>query len=321
MIALAGNTEEELVGAAVLRNVRLARLVRLTRAFRLHRIIRFIAALRMLVYSILATLKSLMWAIVLMLMIIYVFGIAFTGEALEFADTAGGVVQDDHGKLLAEWGSLDASMYTLFQSISGGVSWREPATPLHGISILPTSLFTVYIAFMYFAVLNVVTGVFCSSAVETTQRNPDLIAKSIVDNRRACTEKLQQLFGAIDDDDSGLITLDELELIADDNLMQAYFQALHIDFRDAHTLFKLLDTSREGAIRLDDFLRGCEKLKGNATSLEMAEISYDMRTMTKQLATMMAALEKDGCCLSEKDDLLKPSIEKLRRARSGRCNT
>ncbi|CAK0851200.1 unnamed protein product [Prorocentrum cordatum] len=317
LVSIAADRDEELPGAAVFRNVRLARLVRLTRAFRLHRLIRFIAALRTLVYSILATMKSLLWAMVLILMIIYVFGLAFTGEALYFVEMSDGLGQVEEDKLLGEWGSLDVSMYTLFQAISGGVSWREPATPLEGISILPVSLFTTYIAFVYFAVLNVVTGVFCSSAVETTQRNPDLVAKSIIDNRRACAEKLQQLFGAIDDDDSGLITMDELELIADDDLMKAYFQALQIDFRDAATLFKLIDATNDGAIKLDDFLRGCEKLKGQATSMEMAEISYDLRRLDNQVATLVLALEKEGRRKGELDDLVRPTFEKLCRARSG----
>ncbi|CAK0871018.1 unnamed protein product [Prorocentrum cordatum] len=316
VISIVVDQDEELPGAAVFRNVRLARLVRLTRAFRLHRLIRFIAALRTLVYSILATMKSLMWAMVLILMIIYVFGLAFTGEALYFVEVTDDLGQVNEDTLLGEWGSLDVSMYTLFQAISGGVSWREPATPLQGISILPTSLFTSYIAFVYFAVLNVVTGVFVSSAVETTQRNPDLVAKSIIDNRRACAEKLQQLFGAIDDDNSGLITMDELELIAGDDLMKAYFQALQIDFRDAYTLFKLIDASNDGAIKLDDFLRGCEKLKGQATSMEMAEISYDIRRLDKQVTSLVLALEKDGHCQRAMDDLVRPCFEKLCRARS-----
>jgi Ca2+-binding EF-hand superfamily protein len=273
----------------------------------------------MLVYSILATLKSLFWAMVLLVMIIYVFGLAFTGEALDFVESTHGLDQDDKDMLTKWWGSLDVSMYTLFQSIAGGVSWREPAEPLLDISMIPTALFTVYIAFVYFAVLNVVTGVFCSSAVETTQRNPDLVAKSIIDNRRACTEKLQQLIGAIDDDGSGLITIDELEMIAEDDMMKAYFQAFQIDFHDARTLFNLIDSSNQGAIKLDDFLRGCEKLKGNATSMEMAEMSYDMRRLAKQVSTLkqlLLALDTHGRRLSEQiDEELKPSIDKLRRAR------
>jgi Ca2+-binding EF-hand superfamily protein len=305
----ASDQEEELPGVAVLRNVRLARLVRLTRAFRLHRIIRFIAALRMLVYSIAATLKSLLWAMVLLVMIIYVFGLAFTMQALDFVEKTDDLGQDEKATLTQEWGSLDVSMYTLFQSISGGVSWRDPSLPLQKISVVPTALFTVYIAFVYFAVLNVVTGVFCSSAVETTQRNPDLVAKSIIDDKRACTEKLQQLVGAIDDDESGRITIDELELIAEDDLMKAYFHALQIDLSDAYTLFKLIDDSNDGAIKLDDFLRGCEKLRGNATSMELAEMSYDMRRLSNQVTAVLRSLEKHG--RSETDVLLKPSLEKL----------
>ncbi|CAK0836177.1 unnamed protein product [Prorocentrum cordatum] len=299
---------DELPGAALLSSVRLARLVRLTRAFRLHRIIRFVAALRMLVYSILATLKSLLWAMVLLVMIIYVFGLAFTMQALDHVESTDDLGQDERARLTQEWGSLDVSMYTLFQSISGGVSWRDPALTLQIISVVPTALFTVYIAFVYFAVLNVITGVFCSSAVESTQRNPDLVAKSIIDNKRVLTEKLQQLFGAIDGDESGRITIDELELFAEDDLMKAYFQALQIDVSDAFTLFKLIDSSNDGAIKLDDFLRGCEKLRGNATSMDIAEIGYDMKKITQQVSKVLTSLEKRGHSLTEKDVVRKPSL-------------
>jgi hypothetical protein len=288
-------TSGDMPGNTIFRNVRLVRMVRLARAFRLHRIIRFVSALRTLVYSILATLRSLLWAMVLLGMIIYVFGLAFTMEALDFMEHKD--PQGEHSHLIRElssaWGSLDNSMFTLFQAISGGVSWRDVVWPLERISLLPAVLFTIYIAFVYFAVLNVVTGVFCSSAIETTQRNPDLVARTIIDKRRACSEKLQALFGAIDDDDSGLITIDELELIAEDDMVKAYFQALEIDFRDAWTLFKLIDTGKDGVIKREDFLKGCEKLRGGATSMEMAEIGYDMKKLSRQVEGMQKLFKKD----------------------------
>jgi Ca2+-binding EF-hand superfamily protein len=254
------------------------RIVRLTRAFRLQRIIRFVTALRTLIYSIASTLKSLFWAIILTTIIIYVFSLAFTMEALDALEN-GGLEGETQEALSKAWGTLFRSMSTLFQSISGGVSWRDVIGPLADASRISSFLFPVYISFTTFAVLNVVTGVFCSTALEATQRNPDLVARNILDKRRETSRLLENLFTAIDDDDSGLITLDELHAISEDDMVRAYFQAMDIDFRDAWTLFKLIDSKSSGEVPLQEFLLACEQLRGGATNMHVSELSYDIRKL------------------------------------------
>ncbi|CAK9110207.1 unnamed protein product [Durusdinium trenchii] len=61
-----------------LRILRILRMTRLTRIFRVIRVVRFFRSLRTLVFSIVNTLKSLFWAMLLLAMIMYVFGILFT---------------------------------------------------------------------------------------------------------------------------------------------------------------------------------------------------------------------------------------------------
>eukprot|EP00413_Alexandrium_margalefii_P030028 CAMPEP_0204556198 /NCGR_PEP_ID=MMETSP0661-20131031/29422_1 /ASSEMBLY_ACC=CAM_ASM_000606 /TAXON_ID=109239 /ORGANISM="Alexandrium margalefi, Strain AMGDE01CS-322" /LENGTH=59 /DNA_ID=CAMNT_0051563305 /DNA_START=56 /DNA_END=231 /DNA_ORIENTATION=+ len=58
-------------------------------------------------------------------------------------------------------------MFTLFQAITGGISWHEPVETLGQVSVMLVWLFTAYLSFTYFAVMNVVTGVFCNSAIES----------------------------------------------------------------------------------------------------------------------------------------------------------
>jgi hypothetical protein len=286
---------QALQNSGVFRNVRLLRIVRITRAFRLQRIIRFISALKTLVYSIMVTLKSLMWAMILLLIIVYVFGLAFTMEAVDLIESSLDSGEELSPVVAHAWGTLDRSMFTLYKAISGGVSWGEPLDPLQATSIIPATLFSIYIAFTYFAVLNVVTGVFCSSALETTQRNPDLVAKTLVEKRKESTKLLRNLFGAIDDDDSGIITTDELEFIGNNDMVRAYFQTLDIDFRDAWALFKLIDTDKTGSVKLDDFLMGCEQLRGGATNVHIAEIACDVKKLGKRLKVIMERVESmDG---------------------------
>ena len=57
-----------------LRALRILRLARIVKAVRLMRVFRFVRALRTLISSIFHTLKSLFWALMLMVLIVYVFG-------------------------------------------------------------------------------------------------------------------------------------------------------------------------------------------------------------------------------------------------------
>lgn len=59
------------------------------------------------------------------------------------------------------YGSLDRTMLTLFQSVTGGLDWANAVHPLmeHVNGIWTALIFTVYVAFAALAMQNVVTGV------------------------------------------------------------------------------------------------------------------------------------------------------------------
>merc|ERR1719387_3291019 len=61
-----------------IRTLRVMRLARLVRIMRLTRVIHFVRALRQLILTIICTLRSLVWSLVLLFIIIYVFSIFFT---------------------------------------------------------------------------------------------------------------------------------------------------------------------------------------------------------------------------------------------------
>jgi len=276
-------------GVSQLRIVRIIRVTRIVRTFRIQRIIRFVSPLRTLVFSIAVTLKSLMWAMVLLMLIIYVVSIIMTQTAAQWI--ADGVPQHVEVGLRDYWFSLDRAMITCFQSISGGVSWRDAAVPMEAISVPIAFIFTLYIGFVYFAVLNVVTGVFCSCAIETTQRNPEVIATSMIKNKQTYIENLKQFFRNMDKDNSGMITLTEFESMLQDEMMRAHLLALEIDASDAWTLFKLIDNDKSGVIEIDEFVTGCEQLKGGAKGVDVANIQAELKSLTKRLVKFMRYTE------------------------------
>lgn len=269
-----------------MRIVRLIRLTRLLRAFRLPRIIRFISALRTLVYSIAVTLKSLMWAMLLLLLITYVFAIVFAQAVNSYLvrlEEAGTPLSETDHMLEHFWGNLIISMTSLFKSISGGIDWHEAVGPLGAVSFVWQVWFYVFICFTYFAVLNVVTGVFCNSAIETAQNDPDMMSIALLEARRKYMRSIQKVFSTMDLDKNGSISIQEFEHHIQQESAQAYLAAMDIDVNDAWMLFKLLDTDGTNVIEFDEFVDGCLRLRGTAKGVDVAKVIYDHKSMQRKL--------------------------------------
>merc|ERR1719217_1046594 len=78
----------------------------------------------------------------------------------------------------------------------------------------------------------------------------------------------------MDQDESGTISLDELDRYFEDVRMKSYFQVLGIDPDDSERLFRLLDEDGSGEVGIDEFLDGCLRLKGDARSIDVHSIMY-----------------------------------------------
>lgn len=309
-------SQKEMAGVGGVSNVRIVRIIRITRLiriFRIVKIVRFIKALRTLVFSILSTLKSLLWALLLLMMIIYSFGIIFTQSVSTHLAENG---FDAEAVLLAPgprlnpfmlskyWARLPRSMFTLFKAITGGISWDEVVDPLSDVGEAWVMLFVGFVAFATFAVLNVVTGVFCQSAIESANHDQEMMIQTMMANKKNYIERIQKLFKQVDDDGSGFITISELEAHLDDESVQAYFSSLDLDPKDAWTLFKLLDVDKGNLVDLEEFIIGCMRLKGDAKSIDIAKLTYETKWMMKRLLEFMTYVELQFAVLQGHDPTL-----------------
>jgi len=295
-----------------IRLVRIIRITRLLRVFRITRIVRFVRALRTLVYSIIGTLKSLVWALLLLFMIIYVFAIIFTQATLDYliTDTGERIDIRDLGPngeaLQIYWSTLPRSMFTLFKAICDGMSWEQAVDPLSDVHWICVGLFTAYIAFASFAVLNVVTGVFCQSAIDSAQHDLEITIQSHITNKKMHVDRIKKLFKEIDSDQSGHITIKEFERHLGSESVQAYFATLELDPSDAWTLFKLLDWDSSHAIDIDEFVLGCMRLKGAARSADMARLTYEHKWLITRMTSFIRYTEEQFAILREHMQHIQP---------------
>jgi len=242
---------------------------------------------------------------VLLLLILYCFATTLTQAVTEFR-----VYSQDNPTLLPDeaaalaatekwWNSLSASILTLFMAISGGVSWADVVAPLRTIGPFWVVLFTVYITFTYFAVLNVVTGFFCQSAAESAQKDHEQMTQHVMQHRKEYSQKLCKLLQEIDLDGSGEISIEEFEHSMQFPEVRASFEALELSVWDAKEFFSLIDQGKGGAVDLEELLEGCMMMKGFAKGLDMIRLSMHVKRLTSAMAYMISVVEthelRAGC--------------------------
>eukprot|EP00927_Polykrikos_kofoidii_P055967 TRINITY_DN5014_c0_g1_i2.p1 TRINITY_DN5014_c0_g1~~TRINITY_DN5014_c0_g1_i2.p1 ORF type:complete len:949 (+),score=174.45 TRINITY_DN5014_c0_g1_i2:74-2920(+) len=276
-----------------LRIIRVVRITRLIKIFRIARILRFVRALRTLVNSIFYTLKSVFWALLLMVLIMYIFAMLLCQAVNDYARDDKGVPTESMSLF---WGNLLRSMLTLLMTITGGISWHDCVVPLTDIvSPMPgmwVAVFLVYVVFMVFAVLNVITGFFCESAIQSAKNDHDLVIQEHLMNKKAYIKKIKKLFSDIDEDGSGEISKEELEAHLNNEMSGAFFEHLELDVNNAHDFIKLIDADGTGDLDLAEFVEGIYRLRGPARALDIAEVAFDQRSFQDYMCKQVARLQE-----------------------------
>lgn len=292
-------------GLASMRLLRIVRITRLVRLLRVARLMRFVRALTVLVHSILITLKALVWAMLLLALNIYFFAILFTQTVQEHIIEVGPCLAEDlacvgdRAIFATYWRDLPRSMLTLYASVTGGVDWDVVARPIGSISSFWILVYLLYISVTFFAILNVITGVFCQSAIDGASHDRELVVRHLLEHRQAHIQNVKQqfkeMFRRIDASGDGAITMEEFEAHMTDDIASGFFLLLDIDSSDAYTLFRLLDADGSHEIDADEFVLGCLKLRGPAKSVDLATLrSEHKRGMQKchlQMRSVQAALQ------------------------------
>jgi hypothetical protein len=274
---------------------KMLRLFRLTRLLRIVRTFRQLKPLRVLVHSIASASRSVFWALMLLFIIVYAFGVILTQAVTEH--TQGGTRIDDED-LVSYYGDLFRSMLSLWMAVSGGINWNELTAPLEGTGNTTwMMLFLLYITFVYFFVLNVVTGVFCQNAIEGAQQDLDLTLEAQLKEKKVYADRLKMLFEEMNEDydaAEGLTAADIHEQMEKPKV-QSWFKALDIDAKQTWKLFKVLDSANSGVISLQDFIEGCLQMRGSATRVDVESLKWEIREANKRAevtAKMLADLIK-----------------------------
>jgi hypothetical protein len=252
------------------------RTLRLIRITRLIRFVRVIEELRTMLSSIAGSLKNLIWTLILLLGLIYTVAVGIT-------ETVAMQGPEVDSELIFWFGSLGRTMLTLFESITGGISWDCAVRPLiQEISGFMGFAFCFYISFCSFAMMNVVTGVFVNEASMRAQEDKDTYLANHI------SELFFQDPGQVDCQ----ITWEDFQekLACPD--MQEYFKAINVDVSEAQGFFGLLDVDGSGSVDPDEVVSGCLRLRGQAKAIELSLLMKQTRLMFDRFSEHQVEVER-----------------------------
>jgi len=269
-------------GNSNFRLMRLLRLGRLVRVVRIVRVVRLFRALRTLVASLAGTLKSLFWSFLLLGLIIYIFAILFTDIVLDHLIEYD-IARSRDDPMQFYFGNLYSSSTTLYRSISNGLTWHTAADSLGPAGEFWVQAYNFFVAFSAFCVLNVMTGVFCNSAIKAAENDHELAVQASVQMRKELKDQVVQLFDTIDERGLGQLTISEFERHFDNDAVKAFFEVLKIGAVDAWTLFTSLDKDGDHTVNVDEFVERCMQLHGPARSADLFAMRQQNVKYGKQL--------------------------------------
>eukprot|EP00928_Gymnodinium_smaydae_P039098 TRINITY_DN26794_c0_g3_i1.p1 TRINITY_DN26794_c0_g3~~TRINITY_DN26794_c0_g3_i1.p1 ORF type:complete len:524 (-),score=55.03 TRINITY_DN26794_c0_g3_i1:210-1781(-) len=277
-VIFSGASSDAMTQGSNVRIFRILRITRLAKVVRMVRVLRIVRALRTLMFSILMTLRSLIWSLLLIAFILFVFGIVFTDLVTTHLNSLPEPWNEGSSEVVLSrrFGSLLTSMLTLYASALNGLAWADVADALESVGWFSRLMFESYISFVCLAVLNVLTGVFCQSAIESAQRDNEMLIDTLTQDKHFFMAGLQSLFDKLDEDHDGCVNIIEFEKHLRDKDVQNLFQALGLDTSDAWNLFSALDTDGDHAVDAEEFFEGCLRLRGGATAIDMAGLRKDL---------------------------------------------
>merc|ERR1719277_2925484 len=264
-------------------------MIRTGRVLRILKCLRLSVTFQVIISKIFFSLKSLFWVLALVFMLLYVVAVCIAQGVVDYMGGRQHAEDfDPHAlgrygfAIYEQFGSVEKSLYTLFQSITGGQLWAHSADILSDVSDGYAALFITFIALTTLSVLNIVTGIFVDATIMSAKHQRDERMDTERTEQESQAAHLKEVFCEIDADGGGTVPLEEFQELVQDDRVRMYLQSMKIETGDVRRLFKMLDQDGSGEIMLDEFVNGCMHLQGNARNFDVHRLLAGQRRMQRK---------------------------------------
>jgi hypothetical protein len=299
--------------------LRILRLLKMAKILRVFRLIRALSVLRLMLNSLLGSLSSLFWSIVMMVIFFFMFALVFVQNTANFlADHADSLSNEGIETLVSEFGSVQKAMLGLFMALTGGNDWGYWYEILQPMGSLSAMLYLFYVAFSQIAMMNILTGIFVENAL--TLAVPDRQAMFSEEIRRYNSQilELEDIVRKMDANNDSFLTLEEFKKgMADESPqgLRTYLGSQGIHEADAEQFYQMLVAAHFGQkVGISSFVGGCMKLAGNAQSLDLQALIMEMKIMHKTVHDIYKELKGVEYELDTVEHMQKKQFAEMRQS-------
>jgi len=224
---------------------------------------------------------SLFWAFFLMLCFSLLFAIVLVQRLTTYVAENKLLPPPLLSKIFEDFGSVEVATFTLFKGISGG-DWTTYYATVSSTGWINSVIFLIYISFIWLSVTNIITCIFVEKAMKLARPEVDelLFEKQKDDLENA--EELDTIFREMDLDHKGSMSWADFQAVIDDPRVASHLEIHGLDINDAFMFFSMLTSiSGKDQVDVDTFIRGCLKMKGVAMNIDLIQLNYEVKIISK----------------------------------------
>eukprot|EP00931_Biecheleriopsis_adriatica_P046784 TRINITY_DN26908_c0_g1_i1.p1 TRINITY_DN26908_c0_g1~~TRINITY_DN26908_c0_g1_i1.p1 ORF type:complete len:533 (-),score=112.79 TRINITY_DN26908_c0_g1_i1:268-1866(-) len=284
-ILLSGVSSEQSQTYVFFTAAKTMKMLRVLRIFRVFRLSRKLSELALMISD---SLMNLVWALIMVMVIIFIFGIVIaetTGLWLQAAldpDNEGlnwlALSDQSTGDVFEmgkRFGTISRTAASLLQIMLGGMDWADVVEASTATGVLVPLMLYTFIAFTMLAVLNVVTGVFVDSALENTKKLEQYKLDKAKDQEKLMMDQLHRFFMRVDKNGDGILTQGELLAMLKHEDLLAVLGIWGFRADDVSRLYTVLDENHDGEITFSEFAEQILRLQGPARSIDLHFLAMD----------------------------------------------
>mmetsp|Transcript_15155 Transcript_15155/g.34518 ORF Transcript_15155/g.34518 Transcript_15155/m.34518 type:complete len:993 (-) Transcript_15155:52-3030(-) len=257
--------------------LRIARLIRLVRALRLLVIFR---ELWMLVAGLLNALRTMLYTLFLLMIILYAFGLVGL-ELLANHSLVHGETLDPEFKAIvdANFNDLPTAMLSLLQFVmfDNVVYIYKPLVTRDWTLMI---FFGLVILVLGIVLMNLVTAVIVNSALEQANQDKDLTKSIEQARKKKLVKEMRKIFVRLDEDNSGDISREEIQNI---NAVDKEILRKLMGMNNPLEIFDALDVDGDEEIGIDEFVDGIWQVIISDTPIHVKRMEKQMAFLRQEV--------------------------------------
>jgi len=226
------------------------------------------------------SLMVLFWSFVLLLVVQTTMALSLTQILAGFFKNSD-IPDAKRLEVFQYFGTASRSMFTMFELTLA--NWTIVGRSLTENVSEYFAIFNVaYKLVVGFAAVGIINAVFIQETFKVAASDDTVMMRQKERDRRLHTKKMQTLFEAADESGDGVIDMEEFRRIFELPEIRTWLSAQDLQVTDPDILFKLLDDG-DKQLTAEELVRGVDRLKGNAKSIDLEAFIMEQRAFVSQV--------------------------------------